>query len=168
MTRPSYAELLDLNSTLMQQLTQLSTDPAYHVTTRAAVAFELRRQSESARYVVFLDIDHMHEANAEHGYEAVNGMIRRACHVRSADVLIRARWFSGDELVFVLSGNPDGFCQRLKTAFRNEGLGTTMSYTDYSGNLEYDVRICAGLVQLAKQNDNRGVILPAGGPNEKD
>lgn len=159
MPRPSYAALQNQILQLQQNLSDLSTDPSYKITTRAAVDIEMRKVADHARYVVFLDVDNMHQANQEYGYETVNGMIRRACRIREADALLRARWFSGDELVFVLSADPEGFCARIKTAFKNEGLGVTMAYTKFSGNLPSDVNICAQTVNLAKRREDRGTTL---------
>lgn len=156
--KKTYTQLLHENQMLQQQLAHLAVDASFNVTERKAIDFELRRYADDARYVVFLDVDHMHEANQEHGYEIVNGMVRRAVHIRHADVLIRARWFSGDELVFILAGNVESFCERIKKAFQNEGLSVTMAYTRYSGSLSYDVNICSKLVLLAKGNDQRGKI----------
>lgn len=153
MPTPSYKELRKQNSELMKRVRILSTDVNYNVTTRPAIEFELRdlkKNGESPRYVVFLDVDDCHGANIRYGYEAVNGKIKRACNVRSSDVLIRARWFSGDELVFLLKGDPEGFIARLRTAFRNNDLGISIAHTVYTGDLEADVRMCAAVVQAQK------------------
>lgn len=150
MPLPSYPQLRKERDQLLAMVTTLSTDPNYGLTTRPAIEFELRSLRETPRFVVFLDIDDCHGANAQFGYEAVNQKVKRACKVRHADVLIRARWFSGDELVFILSGDPEGFIDRLRTTFKNQGLGFTAHHTPYTGDLEADVRACAAVVAAHK------------------
>lgn len=150
MPTPSYMQLRKQRDHFMQMVAELSTDPNYGITTRPAIAMELRNLKDTPRFVVFMDIDDCHGANAKYGYEKVNGKIKRACKVRSADVLLRARWFSGDELIFVLKGDPEGFTGRLQTAFKNEGLSITCAHTHYTGDIEADVRLCAPVVQARK------------------
>lgn len=162
MARPSYADLMKDLYNARQMLAHVSIDPSYNVTTRPAVDLELPRIHGDASHVVFFDIDHMHELNEKHGYDKVNGMIKRAVHVRCDDVLLRARWFSGDELIVILKGSdPVSFCTRLQTALKNEGLSATMAYAPYTGNLDTDVSACAEMVQAAKRVDARGVLMLA-------
>lgn len=150
MTRKSYAQLQKDLLECQQVIADLKTDPAYHVTVRAAIPFEMRHLTGPARYVVFLDIDDCHGANQRYGYDTVNGKIRRAIHVRHKDVLLTARWFSGDELIVLLQGDPAGFIERLETALKNEGLSATMCAVEYTGDLEYDVKIAAAIVSGKK------------------
>lgn len=162
MTRPSYNDLMKELYNTRLALSKLTTDPSYNVTTRPAIDLELPRIASDAAQVVFIDLDHMHALNEKHGYEKVNSMIKRAVHVRCDDVLLRARWFSGDELVFILKGSdPAAFCARLQKSLHNEGLSATMAYSEFTGNLDADVARCANLVQSAKRVDARGIVMLA-------
>lgn len=150
MPLPSYKDLKKQRDECLRALVELSTDPNYGITTRPAIPFELRKIEKRARWVVFLDIDDCHGANKRFGYEAVNGKIKRAIHLRSSDVLLRGRWFSGDELIVILSGDPDAFMERLRGNLHNNGLSATMEAVPYSGNLEKDVNTAAAVVQAKK------------------
>jgi len=150
MPTPSYKALKAQNSMLMQMITALKTDREYGILTRQAVPIELPRIKKRARFVVFLDIDDCKGANAKYGYDEVNKKIRRAIQVRHADVLMRARWFSGDEIIIILKGDPDGFVQRLHIALKNVGLAASMAAVSFSGNLESDVRTAAAIVAAHK------------------
>lgn len=159
MPRQSYTALQTLNLNLQRQVQQLSNDPAYGILTRPAIDFELARIHDAARSVVFMDVDGLHELNAIHGYEGMNGRIKRAVHVRAADVMLRARWWSGDEIIFVLAeGDPFAFCHRLKSACKSEGFTATFCHSPYSGDLAHTVHACAAMVQRAKLDGRRDTI----------
>lgn len=162
MPRKSYAQIQKQLGALQLMVAELSTDPSYGITTRSALPFELPRVQSSARWVVFIDLDHLHEANAQYGYPIVDGKIKRAVHVRSGDCLLRVRWFSGDEIGFVLSGDPEGFCQRLAACLKNEGLSATMAFVPFTHNIEKDIERAGRMVQNAKQNGQRASINSIG------
>lgn len=131
----------------------LAYDETFGVTQRPAIQNEMRGKVSFARHIVFADVDKMHEANDALGYEEVNRRISKAVNLRFSDVLLRARWFSGDELVFVLTGNnPEGFCKRLSAAFKKEGLSVTALSRKFSGNLESDVAALAEDVKAIKMS----------------
>lgn len=161
MTRKSYDALNRELSDMRVLVSALSTDPRYGITTSSAIPFELPRVASAARFVVFIDLDNMHAANEKHGYSVVDGKIKRAVHVRHTDCLLRARWFSGDEIVFVLAGDPQGFCDRLAACLKNEGLSATMAYTRFTGDIDRDVKKVADLVQQAKRENRRASITAA-------
>jgi GGDEF domain-containing protein len=125
---------------LERKLETYSVDPSYEVFTRSAIFDKLEAVRGQARYIVFLDIDNLHHLNATTPghHEAVNQKIRRALHIRAEDVLFPARWYSGDELIIVLSGEPSSFCARLLEAFAREGMSFTCSWVEYTGDLEGD------------------------------
>jgi GGDEF domain-containing protein len=153
MPRLSYAKLQEMNLQLMQENTVLRTYAPFNVTTRPGLEFEMRMVGEEARYVVYLDIDDMHGANKKYGKPAVNGKLKRALHVRHTDVLIRALWFSGDEFIIVLRGDPEGFMERLNTSLKNEGMSATMACVDFSGDLERDAMRGEEIVQSKKASE---------------
>jgi hypothetical protein len=151
MPRKSYATLQKELLELQQENAVLRTYQPYNVTTRPGLEFEMRRIGEQARYIVYLDIDDMHGANKVYGKPAVNGKLKRALHVRHTDVLVRALYFSGDEFLVVLRGDPEGFMERLRTSLKNEGLSATMAHVEYSGDLERDALTCEAIVQAHKE-----------------
>jgi len=150
MPRPSYKDIKQELMRLQMENATLRTYKPYNVTTRPAIEFEMRNVEEQARFIVYLDIDDMHNANKIFGKPAVNGKLKRALHVRHTDVLMRALWFSGDEFVIVLRGDPEGFKERLQTSLKNEGLSATMAHMEYSGDLERDALTLESVVQAHK------------------
>lgn len=129
---------------------KLSIDPAYGVLYRPAIDLSIRLVEASTRYVVFLDIDYLHDLNSRIGHEEANSRIRRALSLRSSDVLLKGRLYSGDELVILLSGNPEAFCNRLSEAFRLEGMSITCSSVEYTGALLADIARAKSIVDQSK------------------
>lgn len=165
MPRHSYHDLQAQLLALQLQVSELSVDPAFGVTTRAALRYELPRVANTARRVIFMDIDNMHALNdkysegGKNGYEIMNGKIKRAIHVRAADCVLRARWFSGDEFAFILSSdNADGFCSRLAACLKNEGITATFAWVPATHDLEQDIKNAGAMVQAAKKNNRRNSI----------
>lgn len=139
---------------LEDMIETLSVDPSYGITTRPALEFELRPVERLARYVVFMDIDGLHNLNESlpGKHEEANKKIQRALHVRAEDVLVRGRWYSGDELIFILSGDPSSFCARLLEAFKREGMSFTYSFVPYSGKIGEDVDRAKEVVDRLKSS----------------
>jgi GGDEF domain-containing protein len=155
----TYEELSIENEQLKSMIESLITDSVFGVTTRQGLIIKLNQVSSEIKYICFLDIDNMHSANQEYGYESVNVRIKNSLDIRSSDLLIKSRWFSGDELVIVLkNGNPDLFLNRLHNNFVENGLSITSAYTGYSGNIEDDVNYCSDKVQASKKENIRGII----------
>jgi GGDEF domain-containing protein len=155
MPRKSYKQIQREMLELQQENAVLRTYPPFNVTTRPGLEFELRRHEAEARYVVYMDVDNMHGANEKYGKSAVNGKLKRALHVRHADVLIRALYFSGDEFVIVLRGDPEGFMERLSTSLKNEGMSATMAYKEYSGDIDRDTLYLEEIVTASKKTVQR-------------
>lgn len=130
----------------------LKTHAPYGIFTRAAFEIEKRNLLENGQYVVFGDVDNMHALNIQHGYENVNQMIRSALQVRTSDLLLTSLWFSGDEFVFVIRGNPDGFCNRIKESFSAYQMGITLAHAPIDGNIDAAIQIAAEQVQQQKVN----------------
>lgn len=129
----------------------LRNDPHYGILSgRVALDLELRRVEDRVRFVAFLDVDYLHDFNSRHGNEEANNRIRRALQVRSDDLLLSGRWYSGDEIVILLSGDPAGFCERLRANFQNEEMSITIAYVKYSGNLPQDAAAAKTEVDRAK------------------
>jgi len=150
---------LNANQLTNEVLQQYRTDRAYGCYTRNCLELEIWPDvAGRVRYVVFCDIDQMHAANDAYGYAVVDGKIRRAINGREADIVV-ARWYSGDELVFLIldgqrMGDPIKFAGRIQARFLKEGLSATFGITQVqAGDLAPQMVVgrAARLVQLAKR-----------------
>lgn len=114
-----------------------------------------------AKWIIFADIDGMHELNSAHGYDEVDRRIRNALKVRSTDLAATGRWFSGDEIVWVISeGDPYGLAKRLVASLKKQGLTATFAITAVvSEKLSVNVNKAAAKVQAAKKNGARGSVV---------
>lgn len=141
---------------------RLERDATYGCLTRAGVDRRWARTRKAGRAVVFGDIDAMHELNARLGYEEVNGRIRRALArlTTRPDDVIGGRWYSGDELVYIVPATDgDGFARRMQRAFEAEGLGITLAVAPLAGRtLVEGVEAAQKLVSQAKAEGRRGTI----------
>lgn len=140
---------LDLKDSIIENL---SIDPSYGILTRPAMHLEIKKVATQAKYLIFTDIDDLFVVNAllPRKTEEANEKIFRALHLRSEDVLLSGRWYSGDELVIILSGNPDAVCNRLKEAFEREQLSITCAWVEYTGNFAEDVLAAKSKVDALK------------------
>lgn len=78
--------------------------------------------------VVFMDLDELHRLNAELGHAEVDRRIRAALVYRREDITT-ARWYSGDEIVAIVSkGDGFGFAHRLLDGMRKNGLSATFAW----------------------------------------
>ena len=128
----------------------LKTHAPYGILTRAAFEIE-KRKITGGQFVIFGDVDDMHGLNTQYGYEAVNQKIRAALQIRETDLLAMGLWFSGDEIVFILSGDPVGFCKRIKQSFFDQHMGITLAYAKIiNGNIDAAIQIAAEVVQTQK------------------
>lgn len=108
--------------------------------------------ASKARFVIFADIDGMHQLNTQYGYSKVDERIRKALKARVGDATATGRWYSGDEIVWVISrGDPAGMVERLKSAFAKQGLSATFAIAKVtSRKLSTNVNKAAKEVQAAK------------------
>ena len=122
--------------------------------------------SGTAKFVVFIDVDDMHELNIRHGYEGVNQIIKDSLGILRATDFIAGQWFSGDEFaVFVTDNlkrgesNPQELCERLRTSFNDHGASATFGIAPVtSQDLSLVVRPAFEMVQNAKKAGRRGTI----------
>lgn len=143
-------------------LEQLAHDQNYGCYSRQG--FELvawPRIADDARFIIFADIDDMHSLNQEHGYSEVDRRIRNALQVRSEDVMAIGRWYSGDEIVWVIQhGDPEGMIKRLQAALAKQGLSATFAFAPVDRlDLVASVAAAASQVQAMKRarGSSRGV-----------
>lgn len=158
-----------------QELQMLWTDKSFGILTRPAIEITFNRRSKNRRshnyfdWVVFIDLDNIHNINAanavngQDGYAATDALIRQAFSnvIRKDDhfTFVNAgRHQSGDEVVFYINGNPKIFCNRLQESLKSVGLSATMAYSKPEATYQDTVNICAAKVHAAKNSNQRGTI----------
>jgi len=148
-------------------VTMLANDADYGCLTRQGLELITWPEiQQTARWIIFADIDHLHDANEEHGYEGANQRIRQAIQLRKTDVAAAGRWFSGDELVWVLCVteertpiNPILAARRLQDSFEQVGLTATFGISQVcSPDLVENVSRAAEMVTAAKGLGQRNTI----------
>ena len=151
-----------------EMLQQYRTDRAYGCYTRNCVELEIWPVvAKRVRFVAFCDIDQMHQANELYGYAGVDRRIKRAINTgRESDIAV-ARWYSGDELVFLVldgprMGDPVHFAERIQARLRRSGLSATFGIVEVQPHEvrspQMAVRRAAKLVQKAKKAGQRASI----------
>lgn len=141
--------LQDEIARLNEENRALKLHAPYGILTRAAFEME-KRKLTNGQFVVFGDIDNMHGLNTQYGYEAVNQKIREALQVRSSDLLLNGLWFSGDEIVFIINGDAQGFCKRVKESFAEQGMGITLAFAEVLNDMDLAIQEAAAIVQSVK------------------
>jgi len=118
------------------------------------------RIKNRAQYVIFADLDNIHDLNAELGYAEVDRRVRNALKMRSSDITATGRWYSGDEIVWIISeGDPNGLVNRLQTALEKQGLSATFGIVKVtSTKLAVNVEQAIAKVQDAKKMGERGSV----------
>jgi GGDEF domain-containing protein len=151
-----------------KELNEYRKDRAYGCFTRNCLELEIwPAVANSVRFVVFCDIDQMHQANDRFGYAGVDKKIKAAINTgRQTDIAV-ARWYSGDELVFLVlegprSGNPLQFCERIQSRLARAGLSATFGVVEIRPketlSPKSSVRRAMTLVQRAKEDGQRASI----------
>src|SRR3990172_9225319 len=88
---------------LVELVGKLAHDASYGCWTRQGLELivwpEIR---ERACWIVFADLDYLHELNDTYGHDEINRRITEAIQLRKTDVAASGRWYSGDELVWIL------------------------------------------------------------------
>jgi GGDEF domain-containing protein len=143
---------------LLAELAELKNDKAFGILTRPALEIE-NRKVNNAVAVVFLDLDGVHGLNDELGHDEVNRRIKSAIHVRCDDLILSGRWYSGDELAFVVKGDPQGVADRLMNGLKRNGLSATIAYAPIQKELEQAVNEAKRKVEAAKKKNTRGIIV---------
>jgi hypothetical protein len=121
---------------LEREIEILKHDRAFGGLTRPGLELEFERRKREAPdlYAVFIDLDGIHELNKRHGsYEYVDSLVRRALVLRHDDLMYFGRWKSGDEIVFIVRADPEGFIARLDASLAAHGLSATSAATRIMG-----------------------------------
>lgn len=143
---------------LLAELEELKNDKAFGILTRPAFEIE-HRKVDNAVAVIFLDLDNIHALNDKLGHECVNDMIKKAINIRHDDLMLSGRWYSGDELAFIVKGSPQGVADRLLESLTQNGLSATIAFAPISDDLENAVHQAKQKVEAAKRKSNRGMII---------
>jgi hypothetical protein len=122
-----------------------------------------------AKWIIFFDVDNMHELNAEHGYEGVNAIIKKSLAMRETDYMA-GQWFSGDEFIVCITDSPDrdlsnpiGFAMRLAEIFRENGAPATFAIAPVRSSVLFEsVTPAYQAVQKSKDHHQRGTISIVG------
>jgi len=131
----------------------LKHDNAFGILTRGGLEIEYRKLTGD-QYAVFIDLDGIHALNEKLGsYEAVDALVRNAFASRRDDLVltIAGKWKSGDEILFIVKADPDGFIARLHSDLAANGLSATAAYARIENNdLFAAVNIASSQVAAAK------------------
>jgi len=158
----------DLTKEQLEELVQsLAWNDGYGCYTRAGFEKIIWKYIESkARWIIFFDIDNMHDLNDRHGYAGVNAIIKKSLAMRETDFMA-GQWFSGDEFIVCITdddplrdiSNPVEFCMRLAKIFQENGAPSTFAIAPVrSSDLFANVAPALELIQDAKRENNRGSI----------
>jgi GGDEF domain-containing protein len=122
--------------------------------------------ADQAKWIIFFDVDNMHDLNKEHGYEGVNAIIKKTLAMRAGDFMA-GQWFSGDEFIVVVTdedsrgeaSSPKEFSIRLAHLFLENGASATFTVAPVvSNDLMTNVMPAHQLCQKAKAHLQRGTI----------
>jgi len=136
----------------------LKYDAGFGILTRGGLEIEARKLTGDL-YAVFVDLDGIHALNEKLGsYEAVDALVRKAFSMRRDDLVlaISGKWKSGDEVLFIVRADPDGFIARLHSDLAANGLSAMAAYARIEdNNLFAAVKVAAK--QVAAEKIARGI-----------
>ena len=125
--------------------------------------------ADQASWIIYFDIDNMHDLNSQHTHDGVDAMIKKSLAMRETDY-VAGQWKSGDEFVICITedgsreeaSDPNLLCERLWANFLENGLPATFGITRVtSKNLIENVKSATAIVELAKKENRRGRIYKA-------
>lgn len=146
---------------------QLSRHPNYGCYSRQGTEILIwPKVQKRARYLIFADVDFMHDLNKTFGKAEINRRIKKSMKVRAGDIsaVIPASYSSGDELFWLLldgprMGDPLQTVKRLARTFEKNGVKATWSIVKVkSKSLSKNIERADALVAEAKRRHRRGSI----------
>ncbi len=149
------------------ELMRSRTDHTFGIYSRYGIERIVQQWRRQPMFLIFGDLDHIHELNEEHGYEAVDRSVRTAFQEikeRLEPGMLLARWYSGDEWILVFRRDPAKYLDLIISTFKDEGISLTlaMSHTrEFNGKLGDLVYPAAKKVARAKKYNNRGGYVGA-------
>lgn len=117
-------------TSLTAQVRALSHDDAFGMLTRPALLFQAGRLPVGNYFLLYCDLDQMHDLNRRLGYEAVNDRVRLSFALGFRHTDLVGRWFSGDEILLVLPDDSRmvwGLVQRLQREAKAQGISFTFA-----------------------------------------
>ncbi len=117
---------------LMRKLREVSWDEVFGMWTRAAFLQFCRVMPRGERAVALVDLDKIHDLNAEIGYAEVDRRVKAAFSIplRTSDIV--ARWYSGDEIVILFDAGPEGAAAKLE-ALRQSAAAQGLTFAHAVG-----------------------------------
>lgn len=164
-------ELERRNAELEEENQDLAFNEEYGCYTRSGFQKRIWRNiADKAKWIIYFDIDGMGELNELHTHAGVNARIKKSLAVRTSDYLAGQR-YSGDEFFVVVTDDPERgkpdplqLIIRLKAALRENGLSATFAIAPViSDDLMENVEPAVQLVEEAKRNNERGIVIIAPG-----
>jgi GGDEF domain-containing protein len=158
-------------SDLLNMLKELAWNDEYGCYTRQGFQKMVwPKIAAKARWIIFFDIDGMGVLNEQHTHAGVNAIIKKSLEVRTSDFMTGQR-YSGDEFMVVITDDPERgetkpveLAMRLKEALQENGASATFAIAPViSDDLMENVEPAVQLVEAAKRNNERGVIILAPG-----
>jgi GGDEF domain-containing protein len=139
-----------------EAIRQLITDQVFGCLTRQGLELLVGLNVVEGGFVIFFDINKMHDANTRYGYAEVDRRIRESLKVRGSD-FTASRWYSGDEFVIIGSGDCKGLERRIQQSFVDNGLSIMSASVEFerktitSDILTDNVKILSDNVQDQKK-----------------
>lgn len=141
---------------LEAELAQALHDPIWQIGTRQAVERRLTALGPDIVAVV-LDIDKMHDRNAEFGHAGVDWRVARIMESIRAGDTYAGRWLQGDEIVvFTNEANAEGLAVRLLILFEMYGMSATIATAPATRE---GIALGIAAIERAKEAGQRGEIL---------
>ena len=114
--------------------------------------FARKQPREIQRFLIFIDINNLHDLNNRYGYEEMNRRIRRllAVPIRSSDCFV-GKFFSGDEVLCVTGihrEDAEAIVRKLGESAAANGL----SFTCEIGVWNTEEAITEAALKLAEKN----------------
>ncbi len=106
-------------SELHRRIEELSWDEPFGMWTRTAFLQFCVVMPRGKRVVVFIDLDDINGLNHQHGYTAVDEMVKSAFSIsfRRSDIV--TRWYSGDEIAILFDSDYEGAIMKINDLQKN-------------------------------------------------
>jgi len=121
--------------------------------------------SKAARWIVYFDVDDMHEINKAHqGYDYADNIIKNVLASTRETDYAAGQWKSGDEFLIVLVEtesrpvlDPAGLVARMRDEFTRWGMSASFAFVPVvSPDLETNVKPAVEEVYKIKEINKRG------------
>lgn len=125
-----------------------------------------RKIADTAKWIIYFDIDKMGELNEKHTHAGVNAIIKKCLAIRTSDYMTGQR-YSGDEFMICVTAapersdtNPWELAMRLQETLLKNGVSATFAIAPViSADLMENVETAVQMVEAAKKANQRGMIM---------